>query len=230
MSYILCSHNTFSYLKPRKWYHYFTIPFARCQSKDIFQQYKEDIRCFDIRVRFTKNGKIKFCHGLFEGKLKLPVEKIYDYFDDNIYLDSYDYKSIDFINWLVKIFPLTEKIYFHLVLETNKEDLVQEKYFINFCKEFDFVIKKYGFKNIILLGGIRKFDWKLIATNIKSQELNFFQHISSYSKYKEAIKVRFYEKICPWLYAKRTNKQFKKNVNNGLYKNYKILSYDFIHF
>ena len=229
-NYILSAHNTFTYLKPKNILHYLCIPFARCQSKDIYKLYREGIRCFDIRVRFTKYGDLKLCHGLFETQLEIPVRH-FNVTNNIEYLTlEKEYKSSDFVDWLLSIFPQTEKIYFRLVLETTKEDKNQEYYFKNFCEEFDF-IKKIRKHNdfFVLLEGVRKFDWKRIATNIKSEEqLSTFQHISSYPSYKESIKVRWYERICPWLYAKRTNKLFKENISKNLYQDYKILAYDFV--
>ena len=56
------SHNSLSYSKPKYWYQWIFYPWARCQSKDILEQYDLGIRYFDIRVRFDKNNNIVFCH------------------------------------------------------------------------------------------------------------------------------------------------------------------------
>lgn len=68
-NYILGSHNSWSYLKPKKWW---MRPFAfvaRCQSKSIVEQYTTyGVRCFDLRVRWNDNGEMVIAHGLMEYK------------------------------------------------------------------------------------------------------------------------------------------------------------------
>ena len=62
------SHNSFTYLKPRKWWmRLFTI-FARCQSKDILEQFEAGVRYFDLRVRFSDWHELIVCHGNMEYK------------------------------------------------------------------------------------------------------------------------------------------------------------------
>lgn len=64
---IIGSHNSWSYLKPSKWWLWPFIFMAKCQSKNLIEQYyKYNIRCFDLRVRFNKYGKIVVAHGFME--------------------------------------------------------------------------------------------------------------------------------------------------------------------
>lgn len=52
---ILGSHNSWSYLPPKKWY---MKPFrftARCQDWDIKTQYEHGVRCFDLRLQYDKD-------------------------------------------------------------------------------------------------------------------------------------------------------------------------------
>lgn len=226
---LLSSHNTFTYLRPRKWYHYFCIPFARCQNKNIIEQLNKGIQVFDIRLRFDNSGYIKLCHGLFEVKFEIPITQ-YELNGKNTKSVLFDkFKPNNFIDWLVDIVNKhnldNKPIYFRLVLEISREDIIQELFFKNFCKYFNDIAKQQT--NLHIFGCVRKFDWKKLY-NTEEKKLSDFQHISSYPKYKESIKVRWYEKICPWLYAKRTNKQFINNLNNGVYNSYDIVSYDFI--
>lgn len=64
---ILGSHNSWSYLKAKKWW---LRPFAfmaKCQSKDIFTQFHAyKVRCFDLRVRFSNIGELIIAHGFME--------------------------------------------------------------------------------------------------------------------------------------------------------------------
>ena len=63
---IIGTHNSMTYLRPHKWYGWFMIPFARCQRKTIEQQWNDGARCFDLRIRFTRQGEPYFAHGLYE--------------------------------------------------------------------------------------------------------------------------------------------------------------------
>lgn len=65
---ILGSHNSWSYLPVKKWW---MIPLAftaKCQSLTIKEQYYRGVRCFDLRIKFTKDGILKVAHGLIEYK------------------------------------------------------------------------------------------------------------------------------------------------------------------
>lgn len=73
------SHNSMSYLPVRQWY---LKPFgwmARCQSKDIDDQFSLcDVRLFDLRIRFDKKGNLVFAHGPveFKGDVNQYVAKL----------------------------------------------------------------------------------------------------------------------------------------------------------
>lgn len=64
---VLQSHNSWSYVRPKKWW---LRPFAfvaKCQSVPIYVQYLDySVRSFDLRVRFDKNGNAVFAHGYME--------------------------------------------------------------------------------------------------------------------------------------------------------------------
>lgn len=58
------SHNTFTYMRPSKWWMYPLIPFARCQSRSIKEQAKRGAMLADIRVRYNKDRDTwEVCHG-----------------------------------------------------------------------------------------------------------------------------------------------------------------------
>ena len=64
---ILGSHNSWSYLPPRRWWMRPIAFMARCQRIDIKEQYeKYGVRCFDLRVRFNKYGLGIIAHGIVE--------------------------------------------------------------------------------------------------------------------------------------------------------------------
>lgn len=65
---ILASHNSFSYLKPLRWW---LRPFhfvARCQSENILSQHDCGARIFDLRVAFDKKHRPRLAHGLMTFK------------------------------------------------------------------------------------------------------------------------------------------------------------------
>lgn len=65
----LASHNSMTYLPPKKWYLYPFRFIARCQSKSIVEQYEHyNIRMFDLRIAFDKDGDPEFRHGLIAYK------------------------------------------------------------------------------------------------------------------------------------------------------------------
>ena len=65
--YILGSHNSWSFLRPRHWWHRPFAFTARCQSADISQQYFDyGVRCFDLRIRAGKDGSPIVAHGMVE--------------------------------------------------------------------------------------------------------------------------------------------------------------------
>ena len=74
---ILQSHNSWSYLKPIRWWMYLIRFTAKCQSKSIAEQYIfYGVRSFDLRIKPTKNG-IRVAHGLV----------VYDYTENDILRD-----------------------------------------------------------------------------------------------------------------------------------------------
>ncbi len=128
----LGTHNSMSYLPPKKWYLYPFRFIARCQSKSIEEQYeKYGVRMFDLRITF-KNLVPEFRHGLiaYKGSVEDTIK----------YLNS-----------------LNDKIYVRLTLETSKEDTIQEGLFTCLCSRW-----KTQYKNIKFFNGRRKFDWKQI--------------------------------------------------------------------
>lgn len=83
--FILGSHNSWSYLTPRKWWMKLLKFAARCQSADIRTQYeKYGVRCFDLRIRFKEgSNEPVLAHGIIEYKYSYP-----SLIDDLCYLDT----------------------------------------------------------------------------------------------------------------------------------------------
>lgn len=75
---VIGSHNSWTYLKVRKWWMWPLKFTAQCQSKTIQEQYsKYNVRCFDLRIRFDKNDKLVIAHGIIE----------YDYSEEDLFKD-----------------------------------------------------------------------------------------------------------------------------------------------
>lgn len=146
----LGTHNSMSYLPPKKWYMYPFRFIAKCQNKSILEQYDLGARMFDIRVSF--DGLVpEFRHGsmAFKGNV----------FDILELLDS-----------------IGEPIYIRLILEINKNTKnrgIKEKLFMYFCS---LVEKKYS--NLNFFCGRRKFDWAQLY-RFKLDDINVVQKISS---------------------------------------------------
>ena len=130
------SHNSVSYAKPKKWWMFPFRFMAKCQSKSIKEQYEEyGVRLFDLRIKFNKNGKASFAHGLIE----------------------YDIKIDDVLNYLNALDPIPVRI-----LLENKEGEF-EKEFKQWCKETKKQypkIKFFGGRNKYSWKEIYKFKYK----------------------------------------------------------------------
>lgn len=127
----LASHNSWSYLPPMKWW---MRPFsfvAKCQAKNIREQYEAGVRLFDLRIRYYVYGNPILAHGLAE----------------------YDAIGLEAdLRWLNNQLDV---VYVQVVLEIGKSDYMQELAFVNWCK-----IIRRRYKNIIFVGFHRKYDWK----------------------------------------------------------------------
>ena len=102
----LGTHDSMTYLPPKRWYLYPFKFMAKCQSKDIETQYKLGARMFDLRVKFN-DGNPEFAHGLltFKGDV---------------------FATLSYLN--------TKGAYIRLLLEATKENEYQENHFIKFCQ------------------------------------------------------------------------------------------------
>ena len=132
------------------------------------------------RARIAENGNWVFAHG--RSTLKATTQ---NEFDDLLgHLNKYAINT-------------SEKIYVRLILEESKEDLEQEKLFIEKVKEID---NKYA-PNLIFFEFTRKFDWKvLVDTGV---------HIKEPEQFVGSMK-SWYGKIWPWLYWKINNNKNKE--------------------
>ena len=186
---ILGTHNSMSYLPCKLWVlSFFNMLFARCQNKDIIEQYDEGARVFDIRVYRDSNNDWGFAHGLIKYR---SLQSIYSL----IYLLQH---HNDFCG-------NGDKLYIRLILERYKSEEECE-WFKSLCKNLEL-----EFPGINFIGGNRKKDWKKLytfKTDIPDSEVN--QLVSSMAE-----DARWYEKFMPWAYALRMNKKNKENYKEN---------------
>ena len=188
------SHNTMTYLKPSNWLLYLGhLIMAKCQSKTWEEQISAGARVLDIRVlpEYDKYNNLtwRYGHGLVKfSKAKSP----------NIYLIART------LNNKAKL--THQDYYMRIILEKWKSETDVEN-FVMLCKSLE-----QAFTNVKFLGGNRKGDWRkcyTFSSDITDSNVN--QPVSSMAE-----DARWYEKACPWLYAKRMNKANKDKMINGI--------------
>lgn len=131
------SHNSMTFARPRRWWGWAMVPFARCQRKNLKQQFYSGCRCFDLRLRFDKRtGSPYFCHGLFE-------------------VDAAVWGSLVRLNTLARLNRTT--VYVRLVLEDRRKQPHNEQWFRAFCKEVE-----TAYAHLVFFQGNRKGDWKQV--------------------------------------------------------------------
>lgn len=94
------SHNTMTYLQPKKWWQKLIRFTARCQDKDIIEQYNRGARVFDIRINYDD---FTYSHGLV------------DYINDTIFM---------YLTPAIKYLP--DDIYYRIILEKGNKDKFKE--------------------------------------------------------------------------------------------------------
>lgn len=188
---IIGTHNSMTYLRPAHWYGWFMIPFARCQRKAIEEQWYDGARCFDLRIRFTKQGEPYFAHGLYEC--------------------THEVKPIDVLVRLDRLMiRYNQPAFVRLILEDPDKQNYNVFYFKQFCYTWEtHEACKTDNKVLHFFGGNRKGDWAQIV------EFDYKPNLTQYvgSMMEDA---RWWEKIMPFAYAWRRNKKNKQNPQGGI--------------
>lgn len=132
---IIGSHNSWSYLPPKKWWMKLIAFTARCQSDNIVEQYTYDgVRCFDLRVRFKDNKPI-VAHGIIE----------YDISEKDLF------ESLEYLN-------LKGDVFVRILHEVRTKKQYTEEAVENFV---DFIIKlQCRFTNIRFWCGKNLYNWE----------------------------------------------------------------------
>lgn len=147
----LGTHNSMTYLPPKKWYMYPFKFIARCQNLHIDQQYQRGARMFDLRISYDSKGEAEFRHGsmAFKGN----VEEILRYLNSK-----------------------RKPVYIRLILEIkkntkNRED--KQRLFILDCKRWS-----ETYKNLKFFCGRRKYDWVQVY-KFELDDIDVIQKVSS---------------------------------------------------
>lgn len=200
--YIIGSHDSMTYLSPKRWYLYPIKFMAQCQSKSIEEQYnKYGIRYFDIRVSYDEVGNIEFRHGLIS--YRGNVDEILEYLNnvgEEVYVRFLLEGSL--VGFKIKNLFNSKKV---------EEEIKRQKILFQIdCYKYE---RKYN--NIKFHCGRSKWDWEVVY-EFKNSELSLDQKISSMTWKK-------IDDWCPFLYAYFMN---AKNLNEGTDK--EVLLIDFI--
>lgn len=138
METIIGTHDSITAHPPRKWWMKLGKWIAVTQSKTIYQQYADGIRCFDLRVRLDKDNKWVMCHGIYE-------------------VEANFYEVIENLRDLAIADKST--IYIRIVLENLKINNHEAEKFKKLCECLD----EFS-KNMVFICGNRKTDWAQLYT------------------------------------------------------------------
>lgn len=186
------SHNSLSYMPPKRWWMRPFAWMARCQRVDYARQYRDyGVRVFDLRVWFDKYGNFQVRHGRMQ----------------------YDMTRTDVFNFLSYL-NYERNCYVRVILEEdwyayhNTFSGMAENYFIKFCDEI-----RETFIHIKFFGGNRKCDWKVLYKFYNDVWLDD-RYSSTTSLFKSKNKwLAKIDDLFPWLYAKLHNKEnFEKGT------------------
>lgn len=184
------THNSLTYLTPKKWWQKLIKFTAKCQEVDYEKQYELGARVFDVRLWYDDDLKMEVRHGRIAYKIGYTVF----------------FNMLDF---------LEEKgdCYVRLICEEDsfaKNDqtvINKEKRFIEDCRYVESL-----YNNIKFFGGNRKYDWKVLY-NFKNKDVpNLIDRYSSTtSLFKSDNKwLAVLDDLYPKLYAKLKNKRLVK--------------------
>lgn len=201
----LGSHNSWSYLTPKKWWMKLIGFTAKCQNVDVMTQYDTyGVRMFDLRIRFSDkpidnpmfSNDIKIVHG--------PIE--------------YDYSYYQLIGEL-EFFNSMKDVTIRLLLDlrgVKKEDYeVQRKKFNRFYRG---VLR--NFTNIKYVLGRDLPEWKKCIITLSDGSIK--------EDYASVSKPKYIDDWYPYWYAKRKNKYIKRDFFNNINSTEEFLLIDFV--
>ena len=173
---ILGSHNSWSYLPPRRWWMRPIAFMAKCQRVDIRTQYEQyGVRCFDLRVRFNKYGLGIVAHGIVE----------YCFTASKIYED---------LAWLEKKGDAYVRV-IHEVRTVKQYKNRQRNLFRNFCERLE-----DEYKNIRFWCGRELFCWGY------DYHFPGYDEPTCEERYASVCPPKLVDDWWPWLFARRKNR------------------------
>lgn len=141
MKKILGTHNSNTYLKPRKWWMRLINFTSKCQKLTITEQLEHGVRYFDFRINYDENKRMIInCHGLVEYKssVNAMVEDIIDFcarteehvhirfvYDDTFIKRTYDNMIYDLVKFSLYFFILDENISWELIIKSNWQKIAE---------------------------------------------------------------------------------------------------------
>lgn len=152
---------------------------ARCQRMNVYQQYRHGVRCFDLRIRFDKNGSPILAHGIVE----------YDYMVEDLFGD------LELLNILART---NETVYVRLINEVRKErddTETNRDRFSAFCNQVE---KQY--ESIRFWNGSNLLSKPCCI-------YRFAHHADCEELYASVRKPRLLDDWWPWWYAVTHNKK-----------------------
>ena len=188
------THNSLTYLTPKKKKKKLIKFTAKCQEIDYEKQYELGARVFDIRLWYDDDLKMEIRHGRVSYKIGYTIL----------------FRMLDF---------LEEKgdCYVRIICEEDsfaKNDPIvidKEKCFIDDCRYIESL-----YNNIKFFGGNRKYDWKVLY-NFENKDIpNLIDRYSSTTSLFKSDKkwLAVLDDLYPKLYAKLKNKQLIKEHND----------------
>ena len=134
---ILGSHNSWTYLTPKKWWMKLISFTAKCQDYHIYDQYNKcGVRCFDLRVRFDSEGKAIISHGCIE----------YEHTNDNLMAD---------LRWLNSKGDVVVRVLHEARRKSQYNELTRDM-FVWFCDALE-----EEFPNIKFWCGRNLYNWNV---------------------------------------------------------------------
>lgn len=132
---IICSHNTMTFMQPRKWWMRLFMFCARCQND---MRALVDCEAVDIRLSYV-DGRFCFAHGLVQfGDLLCPVAMT---------------------EHIIELVEHTSVKAIRLILENARPTELAEEAFKQVCKVLEAKLSK---RSIRCFGGICKAHWEVI--------------------------------------------------------------------
>lgn len=198
------SHNSLTYLPPKRWWMRPFAWMARCQRVDYARQYYDyNVSVFDLRVWFDKHGNIQVRHGRMQ----------YDISRDEIF---------SFLSFLNDTYSCSLRV----ILEEDWRAYhlpysgMAEMYFRKFCS---YIQNHYD--HIKFFGGNRKCDWRVLYKFKSENDVCLDDKYSSTTSLFKSKKqwLAKIDDLWPWVYARLHNKENFANADEN-----KCLFVDFV--